>query len=89
MHKDAWFQAADRHHVGQEAVGSDVERHAEKTSALRWYIWQFKRPSATWNWKKAWHGISAMSERSATFRALTMILRLFGSSLMRRMASAT
>ncbi len=48
-------------------------------SALRWYSWQESRPSATWNWKNAWHGASAMRSRSATFHADTMIRRESGS----------
>ena len=36
-----------REHVRQQRVGGDVERHAQEKSALRWYSWQDRRPSAT------------------------------------------
>ena len=40
-------------------------------SALRWYSWQLRLPSATQNWNRQWQGARAMSGRSPTFQALT------------------
>src|SRR3989338_6811162 len=53
-----------------------------------WYICRLNLPSATKNWKNAWHGGRAILSSSPGFHAFTIILLLAGLDLIISIAFA-
>ena len=73
MHELAGPQSRHlRHHLGEQGIGGDVERHTEEdVGRARWYSWQEKPAARDVGWNRQWQGGNAILSMSAGFQAVT------------------